>query len=57
MLLPPDLRDWLPEDHMVHFILDVVQSMDFSGFSVNQRGKSILGTGYYILVERCEKLV
>ena len=38
MLLPPDLRDWLPEDHMVHFILDVVQSMDFSGFSVNQRG-------------------
>ena len=38
MLMPPDLRDWLPEDHMVHFILDVVQSMDFSGFSVNQRG-------------------
>ena len=38
MLLPPDLRDWLPEDHMVHFILEVVQSMDFSGFSVNQRG-------------------
>ena len=38
MLLPPDLRDWLPEDHMVHFILDVVQSMDFSGFSFNQRG-------------------
>ena len=38
MLLPPDLRDWLPEGHMVHFILDVVQSMDFSGFSVNQRG-------------------
>lgn len=38
MLLPPDLRDWLPEDHMVHFILDVVQSMDISGFSVNVRG-------------------
>ena len=38
MLLPPDLRDWLPEDHMVHFILDVVQGMDFSGFSVNHRG-------------------
>ena len=38
MLLPPDLRDWLPEDHMVHFIVEVVQSMDFSGFSVNQRG-------------------
>ena len=38
MLLPPDLRDWLPEDHMVHFILDVVEGMDFSSFSVNHRG-------------------
>ena len=38
MLLPPDLRDWLPEDHMVHFILEVVQTMDVSGFSVNVRG-------------------
>ena len=38
MLLPPDLRDWLPEDHMVHFILEVVQTMDMSGFSVNVRG-------------------
>ena len=38
MLLPPDLRDWLPEDHMVHFILEVVQTIDLSGFSVNARG-------------------
>ena len=39
MLLPPDLRDWLPEDHMVHFILDVVERSDTSGFfSVNTRG-------------------
>jgi hypothetical protein len=22
MLLPPDLRDWLPENHLVHFILE-----------------------------------
>lgn len=38
MLLPPDMRDWLPEDHMVHFILDVVGRADTSGFSVNVRG-------------------
>lgn len=38
MLLPPDMRDWLPEDHMVHFILDVVDRADTSGFSVNARG-------------------
>ena len=31
MLLPPDLRDWLPEDHMVHFILEVwYVSYDFA---------------------------
>ena len=22
MLLPPDLRDWVPEDHLVHFIME-----------------------------------
>lgn len=38
MLLPPDMRDWLPQDHMVHFILDVVDRADTSGFSVNVRG-------------------
>ncbi len=38
MLLPPDLRDWLPDDHMVHFVLDVVRSMDTSEFSINHRG-------------------
>ena len=38
MLLPLDMRDWLPDDHMVHFILDVVEAADTSGFSINQRG-------------------
>ncbi len=38
MLLPLDMRDWLPDDHMVHFILEVVEAADTSGFSINQRG-------------------
>ena len=24
MLLPPDLRQWVPVDHLVHFIMDAV---------------------------------
>jgi hypothetical protein len=36
MLLPPDMRDWIPEGHLVHFILDVVASLDGSRFSVNE---------------------
>jgi hypothetical protein len=27
-LLPPDLRDWLPEGHLAWFILDVVDQLD-----------------------------
>ena len=38
LLLPPDLRDWLPKDHLVHFIMDAVAQIDVSGAKVNQRG-------------------
>lgn len=30
MLLPPDLRSWLPEDHLVWFIIDIVEHLDLS---------------------------
>ncbi len=29
-LLPPSPRDWLPEDHLVHFVMDVVAELDIS---------------------------
>jgi transposase len=29
-LLPPSLRDWLPEDHLVYFVGDVVDQLDLS---------------------------
>jgi transposase len=38
MLLPVDLREWLPADHIVHFILEAVEAMDLQGFQVNVRG-------------------
>src|ERR1035437_7144588 len=38
MLLPPDLRDWLPEGHLVNFILEAVAMLPLHGFRVNQRG-------------------
>ena len=31
-LLPPDLRDWLPQDHLAWFILDVVDQLDLAPF-------------------------
>jgi transposase len=30
LLLPPDMAKWLPEDHLVHFIRDVVGQLDLS---------------------------
>lgn len=38
MLLPPDLRDWVPEDDLVHFILEAVHRLPLEGFRVNHRG-------------------
>ena len=31
-LLPPNVKDWLPEDHFVWFLLDAVRQMDLSAF-------------------------
>jgi transposase len=31
-LMPPDVRDWLPEGHFVWFVLEAVEEMDLSGF-------------------------
>ena len=30
LLLPPSLRDWLPEDHLAYFVSDVVDNLDLS---------------------------
>ena len=31
-LLPPDVREWLPADHLAWFVIDAVAQMDLSGF-------------------------
>ena len=38
LLLPPNLRDWVPADHLVHFILDAVDGLDLRQVRVNTRG-------------------
>ena len=36
-LLPPDMRDWLPEDHLVWFVIDLVEQLDLTRFRANHR--------------------
>ena len=38
MFLPCDLREWVPADHIVHFILEAVEQISIDHFQVNHRG-------------------
>jgi transposase len=38
MLLPADLRQWVPEDDLVHFVVNAVETMSLPALRVNERG-------------------
>lgn len=38
MLLPPDLRDWVAEDDLVHLVIAAVERLPLSHFATNQKG-------------------
>ena len=33
LLLPPSLREWLPEDHLVYFVSDLIDQLDLSAIT------------------------
>ena len=38
MLLPPDLRHWVPDNHMVHFVMDAIKVLRLDDAKLNTRG-------------------
>lgn len=38
LLMPPDLREWVPEDHLVHFIMEAVGLINLREAKINERG-------------------
>ena len=36
-LMPPDMREWLPSDHLVWFILDTLEALDLTGLEATRR--------------------
>jgi transposase len=38
LLLPPDLRQWVPASHLVHFLMDAVSELDIHAAKLNERG-------------------
>ncbi len=47
LLLPPDMREWLPENHLAHFILDVVETLDLCAILAVYRSKDARGRAAY----------
>lgn len=46
MLMPPSVADWLPEDHLAWFVLDVVAELDLSAFLAGYRADGRGGAAY-----------
>lgn len=38
LLLPPDLRDWVAEDDLVHFVIQAVERLPLTTFALNHKG-------------------
>src|SRR5918997_741803 len=41
LLLPPSLREWLPEDHLAWFVIDAVAAMDLAAFYAAYRADGL----------------
>lgn len=51
LLLPPDMRAWLPDGHLALFVRDVVDALDLSAIFAKYRGKDERGrAGYHPLM-------
>ena len=46
-LLPPSLRDWLPEDHLCHFISDTVDQLDIGSIVEKYRSAGSGNVAYH----------
>jgi transposase len=46
MLLPPDMREWLPADHAVHLVIGAVERLDTSALHARRRTGGAGAAGY-----------
>ena len=46
MLLPVDIREWLPPDHLVWFVLETVEALDTSALELTRRRGGVGAAGY-----------
>ena len=46
LLMPPSVREWLPEGHLAFFVLDIVEELDLAAFYVVHRADGRGGSVY-----------
>jgi transposase len=47
LLMPPSLHDWLPENHLARFVVDLVETLDLSEFYASYEEKDGRGQAAY----------
>ena len=47
LLMPPSLHDWLPENHLARFVVDLVETLDLSAFYRSYQEKDGRGQAAY----------
>ncbi|MEW5775054.1 MAG: IS5/IS1182 family transposase, partial [Thermodesulfobacteriota bacterium] len=47
LLLPPNLDDWLPQEHLARFLADVVEALDLKPFLRRYRDNGQGGAAYH----------
>ena len=47
--MPPSLHDWLPENHLARFVVDLVETLDLSAFyrSYQEKGRAVGKAAYH----------
>jgi len=50
MLMPYDLGDWLPEDHLARFIVDIVEKLKFNRIYLKYKGVGTTAYGHRMLL-------
>ena len=50
-LLPPDMKEWLPEGHFAYVLVEVIGSLDFSEFVGRYRADGVGATAFHPQIE------
>ncbi len=49
-LLPPSIQDWLPENHLARFVVDIVEQLDLKAITAQYNNKGVLAYSPQMLV-------